>query len=121
MNLFGFDIFLIILHAIIAIAIAVPMGKVHELIHLYTAKRLGYKIINFSLWKNETEVDIRADDPNVKKIGYAPYLVMVPLSIVLIVLGWQFQILGVLIGGAGSLLIHLITLPLEGRESKDDR
>lgn len=119
MNIYGFDVLQIALHIIIAIAIAVPLGKVHELCHLRTAKRLGYKVTNFQLWKNEIEIDIKHADPNTKKIAYAPYYIMIPICLFLIGIGWQYQILGVFIAGVGSLLIHMITLPLEGRDLKE--
>ena len=51
-----FDYVNIIIHTIIALAIAIPSGKLHELLHVYSAKRMGYKINKIEWWKNEQAV-----------------------------------------------------------------
>jgi len=111
-----FNIINIIFHAVVAILIAVPCGKIHELIHVYSAKKLGYKINKIEWWKNEVDIAIEQDDPNNKKIARAPYYVMIPFSIILIIIGWQLKFLGVGVAGVGLLLMHLVTFKLEGRE-----
>jgi len=113
-----FNILNIIFHAVVAIAIVVPCGKIHELIHVYMAKKLGYKINYIKLWKNEVDIEIEPDDPNSRKIANAPYYVMIPFSIILIWLGWHFKFLGIGVAGVGLLLMHLVTFKLEGRESE---
>lgn len=106
----------IIFHLAVAIGIAVPCGKLHELFHVYSAKKLGYKINKIEWWKNEVDIAIEQDDPNNAKIARAPYYFMIPFSIILIILGWQFKFLGVGVAGVGLLLMHLVTFKLEGRE-----
>lgn len=119
-----FNISNIIFHAIIAIIIAVSCGKIHELLHVVRAKQLGYKINKIEWWKNEVDIAITQDDPNNKAIGRFPYYVMIPASIIMIVVGWQpwnsiFPwFLGITIAGIGLLLMHLVTLPFEGREDE---
>jgi len=113
-----FNIPLIILHTIVAFVICLIAGKVHELLHVYVAKKYGYTITSFALWKNEVDIDIEPDDPNVKKIAHAPYFVMFPLGGILVVLGWYIDFLGILVAGVGIVLMHSVTVFLEEREER---
>ena len=111
-----FNIINILFHAAVAIVIAVPCGKIHELIHVVVAKKLGYKINYIKIWKNEVDIAIEPSDPNSGRIARAPYYVMIPFSIILIWLGWHFKFLGVGVAGVGLLLMHIVTFKFEGRE-----
>jgi hypothetical protein len=102
---------------IIAILFSMAVGKFHETIHLITAKLLGYKVKYFKLWRNETDVDIQDTDPNWKKIARAPYYVMFPLGVVLIIVGWYYS-LGLFVAGIGTIIMHLVTFNLEGKDGK---
>lgn len=133
LDFYGINIVNVIIHALIAIGITVPLGKVHEILHVIKAKQLGYKCTKFALCKNEIEVHQKdcdgncgdkcftKNDPNWKNVAYAPYFVMFPLGFLLIVFGWQpWQggtfILGVFIAGVAVILLHCISLPFEGKD-----
>lgn len=113
-----FNVPLIIGHTIVALVICLIAGKFHEVLHVVVAKKYGYKIKSFALWKNEVDVDIEADDPNLKKIANAPYFVMFPLGVCLILVGWFIDFLGILVAGVGIILMHSVTVFLEGREER---
>ena len=104
----------VLLDIIIAIIIAVPCGTLHEYLHVRKAIKLGYKAkVNFR--RNETEIDVPPDSPDVKKIARAPYVVMIPLSLFLILIGYYIKF-GILIGGVCVLFLHIISYPLEGKD-----
>ena len=107
-----------IFHGAIAICIAVPFGTVHEYLHMRKAKQLGCKVTKGKRFKNETIVDT-TDPVKVKKIGRAPYPILVPLATVILVIGIYFMHVGLIVGGGGTILIHAISYPLEGREEKE--
>lgn len=123
-DVYGFNILNIILHTIIAIVITLILGKFHEVLHAFKAKKLGYKVNKISLWKNETDIEINENDPNHKKIAYFPYYVMFPLGILLIIFGWQpwkggTFIFGVLISGVAIIFLHCLSLIYEGKDLND--
>jgi len=108
----------LVIHGIIAICIAVPFGTVHEYLHMRKAKQLGCKVTKGPKFKNETIVDT-TDPVLVKKIGKAPYVVLVPLATIILVIGIYLIHIGLIVGGGGTLLIHIISYPLEGKERKE--
>lgn len=100
---------------IIAVVIAVPCGAIHEWLHARKAMKLGYNVqVDFR--SNETTIDVPNDSPDAKKIARAPYVVMFPLSFILLTIGLYFNQLGLIIGGGGIGFLHLISYPLEGRD-----
>jgi len=121
-NVYGFNVLVIILNTIIAIIIALVAGKFHEVIHALRAKQLGYKVNKISLWKNETDIAIEDDDPNVKDIAMAPYYVMLPLGFILIVFGYYLLtiqsmfFLGIMVAGVAIVFLHLLSLKFEGKD-----
>jgi len=46
---YGFNVGSIIFNTIIALVITLVIGKLHEVIHMKTAQRLGYKVTGFKL------------------------------------------------------------------------
>jgi hypothetical protein len=109
------DPYWIIIQVIIAIVICMALGKVHEYLHMRKAKQLGYAIKSFKWFRNETDVDIQPDDPNVRKIAYAPYIVLVPTGWLLFILGFVIDSFGIFLGGIGTLVIHGLSLGKEGK------
>jgi len=110
-------IFNFIIHAIIAICIAVPFGTIHEYLHMRKAKQLGCAVTTGPRFKNETIVDTN-DPVLVKKIGNAPYPVIVPIAIIILIIGIYLMQIGVIVGSGATLLLHAISYPLEGRDEK---
>ena len=121
-NVYGFNLISIILNTILAMVIALVAGKVHEVIHAVRARQLGYKVNKITWWKNETNIAISDDDPNVKKIAMAPYYVMIPFGGFLIWLGYVMWTLknmfyfGVLIGGVAIIFLHILSMKFEGKD-----
>lgn len=121
-NVYGFNIILIVANTIIALVIALILGKLHEVIHAIRAKQLGYKVNKISLWKNETDIDIKEDDPNFKKIARTPYYVMFPIGFLFIIIGYYMWTVrnpfyfGVIIGGIAIIFLHILSLRYEGKD-----
>ena len=109
-------LFEVTIHTVIAIAILLPCGWLHEYLHCVAARKLGYKVTSMNLRRNETDIKISPDDPNVKKISNAPYYILVPFGIILLVIGIGFGILGVGIAGVGILFLHSLSFWFEGKE-----
>jgi len=104
-----------LIHILLAVAIAIPMGTLHEYLHFRKATQLGCKVTR-NYRKNETVVEGDDDPAIAKQIKQAPYKLIIPISIILLIIGLYFFILGVIMGSVGTLLIHAISYPLEGRE-----
>jgi hypothetical protein len=119
---YGFNITLIIINTFIAMVIALLLAKTHEVIHYVVAKKMGYKINGFKLWKNEVDVDIKPDDPNFKKIARAPYYVLIPVGALLVIWGVLMYpgeyFLGILVAGVTILFLHCLSFPFEGKDIK---
>jgi len=118
MEVMGIDALWLIGQTALAIVIALIIGKVHEYFHVREAKKLGYKITGFAFWKNEVDIAIKPDDPNVDKIARAPYYYMIPLSIILIPIGYFVWQPGIIVAGIGSLIMHSVSIFVEGREGE---
>jgi len=121
-NVSGFNVGSIIFNTIIALVITLVIGKLHEVIHMVTAQRLGYKVTGFKLWKNEVDVDIKPDDPNFRKIANAPYYIMIPVGIALTIVGLFLYpgefFLGIFIAGVATLFLHGLSFLVEGKDVK---
>lgn len=111
-----FDVTEIVFHLVVAILIVTPTGTLHEWLHTRKARQLGYEVVHTNYRTNETEVKIEPDDPNVKVIGNAPYYVLFPLGAIIIIVGYIFSILGVIVGGIAILFLHAISFWLEGED-----
>ena len=109
--------FQFIIDAIIALVLAVSMGMFHEHLHKRKAIALGCKVESMSLVKNETIVD--TDDPVlIKQIARAPYVVIVPINIVILIIGLYFMQLGLIIGAGATLLLHAVSYNIEGKPER---
>lgn len=116
-----YDLILFILvNSIIAILIAVPLATIHEFLHARKAKQLGCLVVSQNLIKNETIVDTK-DPEKIKQIARAPYYYLVPTSILILVIGLCLNQWGIIIGGAGFLLMQCIAYPIEGRPEKGEK
>jgi len=110
----------ILTHTILAITIVLAMGFTHEAIHYFKAIKLGYKPVWFrTRFTMGFEIE---DNPNLglrekhrKQIGFAPYPIILPLSIITLIIGLYMNNLGLIIAGITSTVLHIITLPFEGR------
>jgi len=111
----------ILADTILAIAIVLCIGFAHEGLHYYQAVKLGYKpkwyrtkiMMGFEISHHTNRKQWNKDK---RKIALIPYTFLVPLSFILVVVGYQFDNLGMLIAGAGSILMHLISYSKEGIE-----
>ena len=113
-------ILFILINSIIAIAIALPLATIHEFLHSRKAKQLGCLVVSQNLIKNETVIDTE-DPEKIKQIARAPYFYLVPTSIIILVIGLWLNQLGIIIGGAGFLLMQCVAYPLEGRPEKGEK
>jgi len=107
-------ILFVLVNSIIAILIAVPLATIHEFLHARKAKQLGCLVVSQNLIKNETIVDTK-DPEKIKQIARAPYFYLVPVSIIILVIGLWLNQWGIIIGGAGFLLMQCVAYPIEGR------
>lgn len=108
-----------LVNTIIAFAIAIPLGFLHEYLHVREAKKQGCTIEKYD--KRHNEIIVKGDeDPAIaKRIKDAPYKIIIPLSIILLIVGLGFLQLGLIMGSVGTLLIHAVSYRLEGKA--DDR
>jgi len=114
------DVINIIVQTIIAVIIVTPMGTIHELIHVWKAKKLGYEVTKIDLRRNATHVKIEADDPNHKRIAAAPYYFMFPIGIIISIIGYITGIIGILVGGITILFLHSLSFWLEGEDPDEN-
>ena len=113
-----FNIETIILHTAIAIIIVMILSKVHEYIHIYEAKKFGIKINNINWWKNEIDIEITKEHPHWKQVAYTPYYYLIPVGVIIAMIGIYFQYFGIVIGGAGTILINVISIKGEGSDEE---
>ena len=106
----------LVLQVVITFAICFALGKAHEGLHIYKAKKLGYKLLSYKLFKNEVDIDIQETDPNVRKIALFPYTILVPLGWLLVPLGWFLNSFGILMAGVATVLIHGLSVKNEGKK-----
>jgi len=109
----------IVTDAMIAITLVLLIGLGHEFLHYIVAVRLGYKPVwfrekmkmGFDITPHTNRNKWRKDN---KKIALAPYYLLIPVSIILIVVGYMMGSLGITMSGIGSLLLHGISIKKEG-------
>ena len=109
----------LLFHLIVGMGISVSVGWFHEVLHAYKAVRLGYKVNNMSFRRNETDIEIEEGDPNFRKIAMAPYYVIFPISIMILIAGFYFSFLGLIIAGVALILLHSISIFGEGKDIKE--
>lgn len=110
----------ILTDTILAVTIVLCMGFMHEALHYIKAIKLGYEPKWFrTRFMMGFEIE---DNPNLglrekhrKQIGYAPYPVIIPISIVILLIGLYLNNLGLFVAGLTSIILHCIALPMEGR------
>ena len=112
----------ILTDAVLAITIVLCIGFAHEAFHFMTAIKLGYQPKWYrTTFKMGFEIGHHSNRgkwiKDKKKIARAPYYVLVPLSILLVFLGYMLNNIGVLVAGIGSLLMHGISYPSEGKDA----
>lgn len=109
----------ILTDSLIAVAIVVPLGFIHEGLHYLEAKKLGYKVKWFR-GKITMGFDVISDDTtnwekNMKRIGRAPYKFIMPIAISITFVGWMLNSFGVTVAGVASIVMHIYTFSREGR------
>jgi len=107
-----------IINTIIALAIALPMGSLHEYLHVRKAKQLGLEVSRVSYIRNEVLIDVN-DEKMDKQIRMAPYRVLFPLSLLILGIGLFFMQLGLMVGAGASVIMHLASYAMEGRDVKE--
>jgi len=111
----------ILVDSILAIIIALCIGFTHEALHYRKAVKLGYEpkwyrtkiMMGFEI-THHTKRSIWMKHR--KQIALAPYVVLVPVSIILIVVGVYYNYLGILIGGIAGVLLHGVSWFFEGKD-----
>lgn len=114
----GFDL---LVHTIVAITIALSLGFIHEVAHYFTATKLGYKPKWYrTRFRMYFEIDSHSNRnkwiKDKKKIGNAPYYIIIPISVFLLFFGFYIQYFGIAIGGLASILLHAVSYTREGEE-----
>lgn len=109
----------IVTHTAIAIILTLFIGLAHEACHYVTAIRLGYEpkwyrtkiMMGFEIMPYTNRKIWRKHN---RKISIAPYIVLVPFSIILIIIGYYYWHLGIMIAGIVGLLLHGLAIKKEG-------
>jgi hypothetical protein len=115
---FFFDV-KILTDSLIAISIVVPLGFLHEGLHYWETKKLGYKV-KWYRGKITMGFDVISDnktdwEKNMKRIGRAPYKFIMPIAISIAFVGWLLNSLGVTVAGVASIVMHIYTFSREGK------
>jgi len=105
----------IIVNLLLAAVICILIEILHEYLHVYKARQLGYNVKNISIRKAEVDILIDRGDPNWVKIALFPYLFLVPLGFIFILCGWLLGITWLLWSGILVVIFHGISIWLEGR------
>ena len=114
-----FDVELIT-DALIAIAIVVTIGFIHEGLHYREAVKLGYKV-EWYRTKVTMGFDIISNDADTwekdkKKIGYAPYKFIIPVILAITGIGVLLNHLGITVSGVALIVLHIYNFSREGRD-----
>jgi len=105
---------------IIGIAVILAIGFAHEILHYRVAIKLGYKPTWYrTRFTMGFEVDhtgtLAKKQAEIKKISRAPYIILVPVSFVILGIGIYFSSLGLEMASIGSLVFHGATYYKEGK------
>jgi len=110
----------VLVNAILAVAVVLMIGFLHEALHYRTAVKLGYKP---KWYRTKIRMGFTIEHHQAgkwqkdrKKIAIAPYVVLIPLSIGLLAFGLYMDYLCIWIAGLGSLILHGMSYPTEGKE-----
>lgn len=109
----------IVIDTLIGITIVLFLGFLHEGLHYWQAVRLGYEpkwyrtrfTMGFEIAHKSSRGKWLKDK---KKIALAPYIVIMPLSFIIIFIGFIIGNNGIMIAGIASILLHLLTYKKEG-------
>ena len=107
----------ILSNALMAIAIAVTLGLIHEYLHYYQAVKLGYEpkwyrtkfTMGFEI-SHHTKRKKWMEDK--KKISMLPYYVLLPVSVIIVAIGVYYNIWGIWFGGVMGIALHTVAYPL---------
>ena len=105
---------------LVAFTIVLSIGFTHEALHYYQAVKLGYKptwyrtkiMMGFEITHKSSRGKWLKDK---KKIALLPYVVLVPMSLLILGIGIYFNIFSLLIAGLTGALLHAISYPFEGK------
>jgi len=109
----------IVTHSLIAIFLTLFIGLAHEACHYVTALRLGYKpkwyrtkiMMGFEITPHTNRKIWREHN---KKISIAPYVVLIPVSLIILGVGYYYWHLGLMVAGIAGLLLHGLSIKKEG-------
>jgi len=116
-----FDVPLVV-DVLLAITLILSIAFVHESLHYWQAVKLGYRPkwwrttfrMGFEITPHSNREKWRKDN---KKIALAPYYFAIPVSLLLILIGYILGSMGIAFAGGGSLVLHAISYPSEGKET----
>jgi len=105
---------------VIAIAITVSIGFIHEGLHYRKAKELGYNVewfrTRFTMGFDIKKKNTKTWSKDMKAIGIAPYKYIFPISFIPLVFGVLLSSLGLVVAGIVSIVLHIFTYTKEGKE-----
>lgn len=110
----------IITDVAIAIAIVITLGFVHEGLHYKEAVKLGYEVkwyrTKLTMGFDIEEHDTTTWEEDKNKIGKAPYKIVTPITLAILCLGIVLSSVGLVLAGVVSIILHIISYSMEGRE-----
>jgi hypothetical protein len=111
----------LIREVIIGIAVVLAIGFVHEILHYREAIKMGYKPTWYrTRFTMGFEVDhigtLEKKQAEIKKISRAPYIILVPVSFMILGIGIWFWSLGLIMASVGSLVFHSASYYKEGKQ-----
>lgn len=112
----------VLVDTLLAITIVLSIAFVHEALHYYEAVKLGYRP---KWWRTRFRMGFEISHHSErgkwlvdkKKIARIPYYFAIPVSVALIPIGYVLGFYGIMIAGIGSLILHGISFPLEGKDA----
>ena len=107
----------LLVNILVATVIVIALVILHECCHYITAVKLGCKIVDANFLRGKVVVDVK-DPKQSKKIKNAPYYIVPPLCIVLLIAGFKLYprlgSVGLLIASTVMLVAHTISFYFEG-------
>jgi len=111
--------FPILTDTVIAISLTLFIGLAHEMSHYVVAVRLGYKptwyrtrfMMGFEITPHSNRKKWRKDN---RKIAIAPYLFLIPFSAIILLFGYIYWHIGIMVAGIAGLLLHTMSIRKEG-------
>jgi len=122
--IYAFETFVkipILTQIIVIITVIFVFGFAHEALHYAEAIKLGYEPVwwrtkarmGFNITSHSSKKKYLEDK---KKIALAPYYVLLPISVILLFVGYAIDSIGLLVGSLGVLIMHFYSLTKEGVE-----